>query len=390
MIPPKYSSVRGRGGAFLALALSGAALAIFACSSDPANTLGSEGDLLGSEPGDVYQDTIGIFDDTTYVFNTTISTALEIETGVDSLYEHIMVLMPGFAELDEFPGDRNRTVLEADLHLGTGGITGNNPVRFYGLNRKYTDGDTLSIGVLDDADAILDPDAGSIERSLQAFPQLYPISPALAQSWVRADSTREAIAIVYTNPGNEVVLSVPSEDASDDQPYLQVRFTDGTLRSYDVRDACTVYRPRTISSPLTVSDGYPRRVFMRTELDSLADDASVHSARMKFHIVPETLAGSKTTLLLYIPDSTDPATPEFKNGQRIIEVAVTEDDDIVEFPLTNALFLVLQGTLKNNGFAIRFKDENTLLRHIELYGNEAPDSLRPQVFVTTSRPAVFE
>jgi len=159
-----------------------------------------------------------------------------------------------------------------------------------------------------------------------------------------------------------------------------------------------VYRARTTTSNLIVSDGVPRRVFVRTEIDSLAKDAAVHNARIRFHIVPGTLAVpgdadsavSDLTLLLYIPDSTDPAHADFKNGQRISEKLLTEGDDVVEFPLSNALFLVLQGTLKNNGFAIRCKDENTQLRQVEFYGTGAPDSLRPKVFVTTSKPAVFD
>jgi hypothetical protein len=363
---------------------------IFSCSSDPASTLGSEGDLLGSEPGDVFQDTIGVFEDTTYVFNTAVATDTELEAGVDSLYEHVMVLQPGFAELDDHPGDVNRTVLSAVLHLGTTNLTQSYPVRFYRLGRKYTEGDTISLGPLPDEQAILDPDAGTIERNLEVFPQTYPIPDTLAQNWIRDSDAREAIAIVYTDVVNERVASIASKDASADQPYLRVQFTDGVERSYDIRDDATVYRPRTSATHLIVSDGYPRRVFLKAELDSLAKDAAVHNARMRFHVVSGTLAGESTTLLLYIPDSTDPADADFKTGQRITEQTIDAGDATVEFPLTNALFLVLQGTLKNNGFAIRFKDENTQLRQVELFGSDAADSLRPQVFVTSSTPAVFE
>ena len=57
--------IGSRAGAYFALAAAG--IYLLSCSSDPPNTLGSDSDLLGSEPGTVSQDTIGVFDDTTYV-----------------------------------------------------------------------------------------------------------------------------------------------------------------------------------------------------------------------------------------------------------------------------------------------------------------------------------
>jgi hypothetical protein len=195
---------------------------------------------------------------------------------------------------------------------------------------------------------------------------------------------------VCTDTVNVRVATFPSQDASDDQPTLQVNFVGGILRSYAIRDDATSYRPTTTTSNLVVSDGYPRRVYVRAQLDSLSSDAAVHTARIRFHIVPGTLLGTNTALILYIPDSTDPASADFKIGQRITETTIDDTFDVLEFPMTNAIFLVLQGTLKDNGFAIRFKDENTELRQVELYGSSAPDSLRPQIFVTSSTPAVFD
>src|SRR5688572_30031809 len=384
-------SFHARLAGFLFLGAGAAALAVFSCSSDPASTLGSEGDLLGSEPGAVVQDTIGVFDDTTYVMNTPIATAQNLEVGLDSLYEHVIILQPGFADLAQQPLDTTRTVLSAAIHLTTADITGGSyPVRFYGLGNKYTEGD--AVGQLDslvDADAIPDPDeANSIERALETSTGVYPIPPALAQQWIRDADSREAVAIIYRGVDERVAL-IPSQE-TDDQPYLQVRFTDSVQRTYDIRDDATLFRPRTTTTNLIVSDGYPRRVFVRVEIDSIAKDAAVHTARIRFHIVPGTVVGKSPVLLLYIPDSTDPSKAEFKTGRRITEQAVTAGATFIDFPLTNALFLILQGTLKNNGFAIRCKDENTVQRQVEFYGTEAADSLRPRVYVTTSRPAVFD
>lgn len=392
-----------RAGAFCALAA--AVIYLLSCSSDPPNTLGSDSDLIGSEPGTVSQDTIGVFDDTTYVFNTPIAGRTTVETGVDSLYEHIIVMQPGFADLNAHPGDTLRTVSSASLHLGTGALAEQNfLVRFYRLGRRYTEGDTITIGTLPVADAILDPVEGTIERNLELFPPTYPLPPSLVQTWIRDVDAREAIAIVYTDTANERVAVIDSQDggADADPPYLDVLFTDNVTRTYEIRDDATAYRARTTTSNLIASDGVPRRVFLRAELDSVAADATVHNARIRFHIVPGTVVGTTSDrkqqpttvpgvdLLLYIPDSTDPATSDFKNGQRITDELVLAEADHVDFPLTNAIFLILQGTLKNNGFAIRMRDENTKLRQIELYGTDAPDSLRPKMFITTSTPAVFD
>ena len=139
-----------------------------------------------------------------------------------------------------------------------------------------------------------------------------------------------------------------------------------------------------------------RRSYFRAELDALARDSAVHSAHVQFHVVPggfypignDTLLTS-LNLIIYIPDSTDPASPSFKTGQRITDLTVTSEQTVIDFPMTNAIFLILQEKLKNNGFAIRCTDENTSPRQIELYGTDAPDSLRPRIFVTSSTPADF-
>jgi hypothetical protein len=57
--------------------------------------------------------------------------------------------------------------------------------------------------------------------------------------------------------------------------------------------------------------------------------------------------------------------------------------------MTNAISLMLQGTLENNGIVVRFDAENSELRQVQFYGSSAADSLRPRVFVTSSTPADF-
>lgn len=357
--------------------------------------MGSRSDLLGSEPGTVYQDTLSVFGDTTYAMRTPIAVATTVETGYDLFFDRTMVLDVGFEALSTNPGDTLRTVATASIHLSTGSLTQSFPVRFYGLGRRYTEGDTLSdLSYLTNADAIVDTLAGTIERHLEAASQVYPIPASLAQRWIRYPKSREAIAIVYTDTANQRVAAVPSSEETSGRPYLLVNFTDGRSRSYEVANDATLFRPRSATSNLVVSDGYARRVFLHMPLDSLAKDSAVHTAHILFHVVPNTFYGTKkdTTsfdMILYIPDSTDPASASFKTGQRIIDQSVASGQTTLDFPMTNALFLILQGKLKNNGFAIRCADENTIARQIELYGSSAPDSLRPRVFITASTPAVF-
>jgi hypothetical protein len=388
-------SFRVRAAAFGLLAALGVWLSLLSCSSDPANSLGSDSDVLGSKPGTVYTDTLGAVDDTTYAFDQPIAVGQTIETGYDSVYTRTMVIDVGFTLVNQNPNDTLRTVLSAQLHLPTGALKQVFPVKFYQLGRRYTEGDTLSdFSHLSDADAILDPVKNTIDRNLEAATQLYPVPASLAQSWIRDDSTRTAIAIVYTDLGNQRVAGIPSSENTADHPYLLVNFTDGRSRSYLVANDATVFKPRSSSANLIVSDGYPRRVFLRVPLDSLQKDSAVHTAHTLLHVVPGSFYGTQTdttefTMVLYIPDSTDPKAAAFKTGQRITEQFVKRDQKTVDFPMTNAIFLVLQEKLKNNGFAIRCADENTVPRKIEFYGSEAADSLKPRFFITSSTPADF-
>jgi hypothetical protein len=116
----------------------------------------------------------------------------------------------------------------------------------------------------------------------------------------------------------------------------------------------------------------------------------VHTARVRFHIVPGSALGDNTTVVVYVPDSTDPASKAFLTGQAVTEETFALTDETLEFPVTNAIFLTLQGTLKDNGFVVRFKFENTELRQLELNGSAAVDSLQPRVYITSSTPAEFD
>ncbi|HEX6789871.1 MAG TPA: hypothetical protein VF247_01050 [Candidatus Krumholzibacteria bacterium] len=401
MISSRCPHARMRLAAFSLLAATGLALSIFSCSQDDPNTLGSDSDLLGSEPGLVSQDTIGVFADTVYAMKTPIAVEQEIELGMDSLYTRALILQPSFSGLTDQM--KTASVTAASLRLPPVEVATSFPVRFFGYGKRYAQGDTVNIDALADSMILVDPETNSDDRHIEFADALHALEPADVETWTDDDTKREAIVIEYTDTTNERMARFVAVENTDSAASLFVTFGSpvSAEKRFSVVADATVYRPRYTTTNLIVSDGYPRRVYFRTQIDSLAKDASVHTARIRFHIVPNTNRGTTTDnssppksvkgvrLLLYIPDDPDPTKPEFKNGQRITEQLVLRAAETVDFPLTNALFLILQGTLKDNGFAIRMKDENTLLRQVELYGTDAPDSLRPQVFVTTSTPAVF-
>ena len=383
---PHHVSLRARVLAFTAALAALALSALPSCSSDPESALGSESDLLGSEPGTVYQDTIGVFEDTVYVMGTPIAGEEALEFGRLDGYDRAMVLQPGFAEL--VAADTTRTVVTARLRLSAAEIDGSYPARFYTLANSYSQGD--AIATLDTVAPIVHPVSGSPERNLQALPRSYMLPPELVQDWIRKRTPRVAMAVLYTDAFNDRVATFVAQDADSARPRLEVTFADSVRTNYYIRADATVYTPLTTTSNLVISDGYARRVYLRVRLDELADDAAVHTAKIRLHLVPGTVLGENTTAVIYIPASTDPADPDFKGGQLVTEKDFVEGDELLEFSLTNAIFLILQGTLVDNGFAIRFRDEGTELRAVEFYGTDAAiDSLRPRVYVTTSTPAVF-
>jgi hypothetical protein len=384
-LPPERS-VAARAVACRAVFALAALLALATCSSEPPSPVGSTSDLIGSEPGTVYQDTISVFADTVYAFDTPIASDTELEFGRSNGYTRTIVLQPGFSGVTS--GEKTLVVASAFLRLQPASVTGSFPARFYRLRDRYAEGD--SIGSLDTLSAILDPTTGSPTRALQTFPETYPLPPALVQGWIREDTVRTAIAVVYTDDVNDRLATFSSQNAAVDRPVLTVNYVGGTQKSYAISGDATFIRPTGTASDLIVADGYVRRVYFRAHLDELAADAAVHTARVRFHIVPGSALGDNTTVVVYVPDSTDPASKAFLTGQAVTEETFALTDETLEFPVTNAIFLTLQGTLKDNGFVVRFKFENTELRQLELNGSAAVDSLQPRVYITSSTPAEFD
>jgi hypothetical protein len=365
--------------ATLALLASGLLLS---CSDDPETPLGSGSDLIGSTPGAVFQDTIDVFDDQVYAYNTLISSGASMSFGRQDGYTHTMIIDFNYNGASD---DVNRVVNRAEMRLVAADISGTFPGRFFRMNQRYAPND--SVPSLDTLSVIVDPNSGMAERNLQSFPTTYPIPPELLQGWVRGDTARAAIAVVYTDDMEDRLAEFATAESTT-RPWLEAFYTDGTSRRFFARADGTFMRPTVATPTLVVADGYVRRIYFRARLEDLAPQSAIHTARVRFHIVPGSI-NVGTDLIVYVPDSPDPAKSGFRSGQGVTFVPVTEDDAYVEFPLTNSIFLMLQGTLPDNGFVIRMNDENSELRQVEFYDSSAPDSLRPRVYITSSTPADY-
>lgn len=384
MIPAHIRSHSARASRVADFFVVLAAVAVASCSSDPPSPLGSEDDLIGSTPGVIFEDTIAAFADTTLQYNTCIAQDIVLQLGRESGYQRSMVLQVSF---DGATTDAGKVVDEAFLRITPSSITGSFPARFYRQPEPYAEGDSLPS--LDTLSVLVDPTTGSPNRTMQVLPRDYPISTALVQGWIRGDSLRTAIAIVYNDDVNDGTATFHSSEATSDRPTLQVNFVGGTSTSYKVNADCSFIRAATTTPDLTVSDGDVRRTYFRIPLDSLTERSAIHNARVRLNLVPGSVLGGSLNLIVFIPATDDVTSNEFLAGQLVTATSFTAGDTYVEFAMTNAISLMLQGTLENNGVVVRFDAENSQLRQVHFYGSSAPDNLRPRIFVTSSTPADF-
>jgi len=361
------------------------------CSSDPDTPLGSEfvDGLLGSKPGVVFQDTIDVIEDTVLAYNTLLANVEDLQVGRKDGYSRTTIVRPNFSSPG---GDVNRVVLKASLRMEK--KSGDDvPVRFYQLARPYTEGDSLAS--LDTLSAIIDPDSNRYDRVMTGSKALYPLPAALVQGWIRGDSASNGIAIVYQDDGEErlAVFDASEKQPSGNPPVLpkpptiQVEFTDQTSSSYKVTNDATFVRPTTTTSNLIVSDGYLRRIWFHLDLTAVSDSSAVHSANVRFNVVPNSVSGADR-VELYIPDSGDPTSTRFLSGQLVINAAFTDTTRSLEFTVTNALLAVLSGALPDNGLVMRFVGEKSDVRYAEFYSSAA-GAMRPRAVLTVSTPAGF-
>jgi hypothetical protein len=383
MIPVQIRRWATRVGRVAAFVLVLAACAIAACSSDPLSELGSDNDLISSSPGVIVQDTLELFADTVLTYYTALAADTVLEFGRVSGYQRSMVIQNPFAESEEHSA---KVVAEAFLRLTASEVEGTFPARFYRLSDTYVEGDSLPS--LDTLAVIVDTDTGSPNRTLQAIPRDYPLPADLVQGWIRDEIERTSLAVIYTDDINDKARQ--NADSQKYRPQIFVNFVGGTSATFRCSADATFVRPTTTTSNLVVSDGFVRRIHLRIPFDQLPERSAVHNARVRLYLVPGSTLGGNPNLVVFIPTSDDPTSTEFLSGQLVTATSFQASADYLEFAMTNAIALTLQGTLEDNGIVVRFDAENSELRQVQFYGSNAPDSLRPRIFITSSTPADFD
>ncbi|MCK5619170.1 MAG: hypothetical protein KAJ17_07210, partial [Candidatus Krumholzibacteria bacterium] len=210
---------------------------------------------------------------------------------------------------------------------------------------------------------------------------------ALVEAWIKGDSIPNGIAIVYAGTGDNLMGFDSRESAED--PSINVNFVDGTKTDYKVTDDGFYTRPLASTSELVISDGFVRRIYFQVDLSQVDDSAAVHDARVVFNFVPNSVFGANQNVFLYVPNSSDPDDPGFLVGRGVVTRTLDPASGVLELPLTNVLLLILSGEVPDNGFVLRWEQENIEVRQAEFY-TSAHDSLKPKVYLTYSTPADFE
>ena len=370
------------------LAVLAAVVGLLACGDSDDTPLGSEfiaDGLLGSKPGVVFDDSIDVSGDTVYTYYPLIDRATYLETGILKGYQRTTLLRADFSTAG---ADTDRTVVQAALRINIVEFVdyvSQLRARFLQLGIEYNEGD--SVAVLDTTTVIPDPDTGAKERDLAFGTLSYELPNALVEGWITGDSVNNGIAIVYSDTGDKL-MGIDSRESAED-PSILVNFDDGESTNYRVTDDGFYTRPMSSTSELVISDGFVRRIYFQVNLSQVDDSAAGHDARVVCNFVPNSVFGTNQNVFLYVPNSPDPDDPGFLVGRGVTTRTLDPSSGVLELPLTNVLLLILSGEVPDNGFVLRWEQENIEVRQAEFY-TSAHALLKPKVYLTYSTPADFE
>ncbi|MFH1756254.1 MAG: hypothetical protein ABIA59_11200 [Candidatus Latescibacterota bacterium] len=362
------------------------------CSSDPDTPLGTEfldDGILGSKPGEVFQDTLVVQSgDLSFAVGSRLDKNKSISLGLDSGYRSSIALKVNFAAAGT---DSDRTVERAYLRLRVVDVSQSDSLtaRFYEFLTEYSEGDTLE--TLDiNLTPIPDSSLVTVDREMRFAISQYTLPPSLVQAWIRGDAEHKGIAILFEGSQTGKQLDYGSRENADGSlhPFMKVIFTDGESSNYPVSDDGTYVLSESSTSNLIISDGYIRRILIPVDLSQIASELLIHDARLILNLVPGTDLGSEFNMLLYSPDSSDPADVKSRSGQNITSTYVNFVSGQVVLSVRNILSLYLTGARENTGFALRFLGEGGSIRQAEFY-TSASDSLGPRLILTASEPPVF-
>jgi hypothetical protein len=374
-----------------------AIIAAAGCSSDPDTPLGADfidDGLLGTEPGDVFQDTFVVESgDQSFFIGSRLDQNQIMNLGVKNGYRSSMLLRIDFSDAGE---DTNRTVARAFLRLRVSSVSqiDSFTARFYEFLAPYNEGDTLETLSVDSS-PIPDSSLVTVDRVMVFAESQYTLPPDLAQRWIRGEEDHNGIAVLYEGSETGKQLAYGSRENGDNSlhPFMTVIFADDAQSNYPVSDDGTFVISERTTSNLIVSDGYIRRTIVPIDISRIDPEVFLHNARLVFTIVPGTDLGISTSqYLLYSPDSSDPADPASRSGVPVktsLANFVTHQLTFSGSDVIGIFSQYIKGTRDNNGFAIRYVGEGSAVRQLEFY-TSASDTLGPRLILTASNPPEFD
>lgn len=375
----------------LACAVLLAAWALASCSRDSETPVGSEltGDILGSVPGSTFVDTLFVQDEAIVPVYTLIAQDPSLSLGIADGYERVIMMRPNFGNLIGTTVNLTGAKIRVRMRDGSGPMRG----RILYLGTPYSEGDTVS--TLDTTYVLVDPGTGQEVRTFTTTETEYPIPPDTVASWIK-NKANNGFAIVFTGTPNDTTAFYSSEAASSgDRPWVNLVVQGGSSSgtNYNVVADANYIRPTTVTNNLIVSDGFVRRFYWRIPLDQIDSTAAVNRATARFYLVDGSMLDAPQTVVYYVPASDDTSSPDILSGTFFLTraVEVNTDAGYVDVPLTGPVLGMLDGTVADNGFVMRYGTENAILRQAEFYTSAvAVDSLRPRVIITASSPAEFD
>ncbi|NIO57710.1 MAG: hypothetical protein GTN72_16335 [Candidatus Latescibacteria bacterium] len=370
-----------------------------ACSSDPDSPLGNEfidDGTLGGRPGTVFQDTIRVTSgDQSFFVGSRLDKNPTLSLGLKSGYLSSMVVKFDFSGVGP---DTLRIVDRASLRLKDPNfLPGDSLIaRFYELLEEYNEGDTLQALQIDPTPI---PDEGltNVDREMPTGTANYLLPTALVQDWIRGDRPHNGIAVVVrdTISGKQFSFGSRENSEKDDRPLLAVNFTDGAETKFSPTDDGTFVESTTSTTNLVISDGFIRRILVPVDLSGFDPDNFIHDAKLVLNADTTTDLGIDFSVLLYAPDSDDPADPSVRSGPGVSTGFVNFVSNQLVLPLTdrrrniNILQLFVGGERENNGLALRFYSEGQAVRQVEFY-TSASDTLGPRIIITASEAPIFK
>jgi len=367
---------------FFAVVLAGG------CSSDPDTPLGSEfieSGIIGSEPGEIRQDTLLVESgDASFVVSTYLFNTETLQLGRKDDVETWPVLRVDFSKAGD---DTALVVRKATLRLLMTEATEALTAVFRELGTALVDADTLKGISLGDT---IPDEEGTAVRTMAFATASYTLPPALVQQWIRGERDHNGLAVVLDSPVDTTRLFFKAtEQGEDNRPTLTVNFTNGDLSTYLMKADGTYAKELYSTENLLLSDGETRRVLIPVDLTAFDPNTLVHEARFEIHYVPDTMLGTDLSVALYAPASTDTTDPDVLSGTAVAAAVMDEDAGVLSFSIRNILSTLIAKGTDENALVLRYFNEGAAVRRAEFYGSGAADSLAPSFTFTYSKAPDF-